>query len=149
MRTANERAGGLTSSSHTSHQIRGLPLVILVVARAAAVNNKRLLCTWYTETENRTHPPRAADLVMVAWGTHATYLEREEQVRHLLRQAVIRPQCLKVTNAGHPAHPLYVPGKPTAMESAEAQGGGHIQSRQSGQSRTNIPQISHRLFDLQ
>lgn len=51
----------------------------------------------------------AADLVVVAWGVHATYLDRETQVRRLLSDAGVVPHVLRLTKHGHPGHPLYVP----------------------------------------
>lgn len=53
---------------------------------------------------------RAADLVVVAWGVHATYLDRETEVLRLLADAGVDPHVLRVTKGGHPGHPLYVPG---------------------------------------
>lgn len=52
---------------------------------------------------------RAADLVVAAWGVHATYLDREAQLRRLLADAAVTVHCLRVTKDGHPGHPLYVP----------------------------------------
>lgn len=53
---------------------------------------------------------RAADLVVVAWGVHATYLDRETEVRRLLADAGVVPHVLRLTKGGHPGHPLYVAG---------------------------------------
>lgn len=52
---------------------------------------------------------RAADLVVVAWGVHATYQDREARVRALLRDAGVSVHALRLTKDGHPGHPLYVP----------------------------------------
>lgn len=49
-----------------------------------------------------------ADCVIAAWGTHAKD-ERARQVMALLRQPGRRVQCLGVTKAGCPKHPLYLP----------------------------------------
>jgi len=50
-----------------------------------------------------------ADLVVVAWGAHATYLGRERQVGELLASAGVSASCLHLTDGGHPGHPLYLP----------------------------------------
>jgi len=50
----------------------------------------------------------AADLVVVAWGAHATYLERGRQVGELLASAGVSASCLHRTGGGHPGHPLYL-----------------------------------------
>jgi len=59
----------------------------------------------------------AADLVVIAWGVHATYLGRENEVLDLLSNAGVTPHYLRLTKGGHPGHPLYVPGDvaPTAF----------------------------------
>lgn len=52
---------------------------------------------------------KAADLMIVAWGAHATHLGREAEVLALLRGEGIPVACLRMTKAGHPGHPLYMP----------------------------------------
>lgn len=52
---------------------------------------------------------RAADLLVLAWGTHATYRGREAHLLELLAAIGARPQRLAITKGGHPRHPLYVP----------------------------------------
>jgi hypothetical protein len=52
---------------------------------------------------------RAANLVVAGWGTHATYLNREAEVRRLLHEAGIELWYLELTKHGHPRHPLYIP----------------------------------------
>ena len=47
-----------------------------------------------------------ADLTIVAWGIHGTLLQRHEHVLRMLPKV----HCLGVTIAGHPKHPLYLPG---------------------------------------
>ncbi|MFY8150301.1 MAG: DUF1643 domain-containing protein [Prochlorococcaceae cyanobacterium] len=46
-----------------------------------------------------------AELVVAAWGTQGTYLHRDAAVRRMLPQL----HCLRLTRAGHPSHPLYLP----------------------------------------
>lgn len=58
---------------------------------------------------------RAADVVVVAWGVHAVYLDREAQVRQLLTKAAVIPHVLRLTKDGHPGHPLYVPADTELM----------------------------------
>lgn len=49
---------------------------------------------------------QGAGLIVAAWGTQGTHLGRDRQVAQLLP----RLHCLRETKAGHPEHPLYVPG---------------------------------------
>lgn len=51
----------------------------------------------------------AADLVIAAWGVYVVYLDRETQVRRLLAEAGVTVHTLRLTKAGHPGHPLYIP----------------------------------------
>lgn len=52
---------------------------------------------------------RAADLVVFAWGSHASYLGRERQVLDMLGAHGIPAVSLRLTSKGHPGHPLYLP----------------------------------------
>lgn len=52
---------------------------------------------------------RDADLVIVAWGVHATHLNRQHHVRDLLTGTGKQPHVLRLTKDGHPGHPLYLP----------------------------------------
>lgn len=54
------------------------------------------------------HRAKAADLVVCAWGNHGSLNKRSDTVVRLLRELEIFPKCLKVTNLGHPSHPLYL-----------------------------------------
>ncbi|MBW2342530.1 MAG: DUF1643 domain-containing protein [Deltaproteobacteria bacterium] len=45
-----------------------------------------------------------AQVTVAAWGNHGDYLDRAATVIHLLKA----PQCLGVTKAGSPRHPLYL-----------------------------------------
>ena len=61
-----------------------------------------------------TYAARAAidsgGLVVAAWGVHATLGGRGRAVLKLLADKGIELHALRVTKAGHPGHPLYVPG---------------------------------------
>jgi len=52
---------------------------------------------------------REAKIVVCAWGSHGEHIGRGEQVVRLLTREGIRLHSLKVTAAGHPGHPLYLP----------------------------------------
>lgn len=49
-----------------------------------------------------------ADLIMVAWGAHGNYQDRDQEVLDLLGEHD-RPHCLGWTQDGLPVHPLYQP----------------------------------------
>jgi hypothetical protein len=53
---------------------------------------------------------REAAIVVCAWGNHGTHRERGDQVVKALRLSKIQLHYLKMNGAGHPAHPLYLPG---------------------------------------
>lgn len=58
--------------------------------------------------DNDAHLQRcagSAGIVIAAWGNHGTHMGRAHAVRALLP----RLHCLKVTKAGEPQHPLYLP----------------------------------------
>lgn len=48
--------------------------------------------------------------VVAAWGINGTLHGRDQQVLKLLTDLGVDTQCLGWTAAGHPRHPLYVPG---------------------------------------
>ena len=50
-----------------------------------------------------------ADIVILAWGVHGSYIDRGRAVLNLLDDFNL--QCLGVTKDGHPKHPLYLSGK--------------------------------------
>lgn len=47
-----------------------------------------------------------AGIVIAAWGCHGTHRGRDRQVRAMLTKL----HYLRLTAAGHPGHPLYLPG---------------------------------------
>lgn len=51
---------------------------------------------------------RAARVVVVGWGAHGGWLNRDEEVKALLRNAHVNAYALKLTKDGHPGHPLYL-----------------------------------------
>ncbi|MEE4296203.1 MAG: DUF1643 domain-containing protein [Wenzhouxiangella sp.] len=49
-----------------------------------------------------------SQIVVAAWGNHGTWLDRADRVRRMLKE---RLSCLRLTAAGQPAHPLYLPAR--------------------------------------
>lgn len=58
-----------------------------------------------------------AKLTVAAWGAHGTHKGRDAAVRKMLP----RLHYLRLTKAGHPGHPLYLPGelKPVPFNAVE------------------------------
>lgn len=54
---------------------------------------------------------RGAGVVVAAWDTNGTHLGRDQAVRAVVPNL----HCLRKTQAGHPGHPLYLPGNLTPM----------------------------------
>lgn len=46
-----------------------------------------------------------AGVVIAAWGNHGSFLGRDQAVTRLISQF----HCLRLTDSGNPAHPLYLP----------------------------------------
>jgi hypothetical protein len=46
------------------------------------------------------------DVTVCAWGTHGRRGDRSVAVVKLLREAGVRPHCLRIGKAGEPCHPL-------------------------------------------
>ena len=57
---------------------------------------------------------REAAIVVCAWGNHGAHLGRSIMVSELLRSAGVRLHALRITGAGEPAHPLYLPARLSA-----------------------------------
>ena len=53
---------------------------------------------------------KEAALVVCAWGNHAGLLERGAAVAAMLRRSGVKLHALRITGAGEPSHPLYLPG---------------------------------------
>lgn len=51
---------------------------------------------------------RSSDLVVAAWGVHASLGGRGAAVRRLLGDAGVELHYLRLTKGGHPGHPLYL-----------------------------------------
>ena len=57
-----------------------------------------------------SHAVDTGGAVCCAWGAHAAKLNRPRHVWQLLVREGATPHCLERTRAGHPSHPLYLPG---------------------------------------
>lgn len=51
---------------------------------------------------------RLSSLVVCAWGTRGALKRRGQQVLDIIRREGIEPHCLRMTESGHPEHPLYL-----------------------------------------
>ena len=50
-------------------------------------------------------------MVVFAWGTHGTYLDRDKEVIKLFQEKIPSPpRCMGLTKHGHPKHILYLKG---------------------------------------
>lgn len=52
---------------------------------------------------------RKAEHVIIAWGAHGGFRQRDQEVLQLLRSAGIEPSCWGLNQNGSPKHPLYLP----------------------------------------
>jgi hypothetical protein len=48
--------------------------------------------------------------VVCAWGNHGAFEQAGARMIEWLRDEGVKPLALRMTKAGHPAHPLYLPG---------------------------------------
>lgn len=53
--------------------------------------------------------------VIAAWGVHGVFMNRDWQVETLMRENKIKLQCLGLTEAGFPRHPLFLRGDAERM----------------------------------
>jgi hypothetical protein len=53
---------------------------------------------------------RAADRIICAWGPNGAFRDRDIAVMKMLREGGVtaRIECLRLTKANHPGHPLYI-----------------------------------------
>jgi len=58
---------------------------------------------------------RESALVVCAWGNHGGYLGRSREVLKKLRTNGVALHALRVNAGGEPAHPLYLPGRLSAI----------------------------------
>lgn len=56
-----------------------------------------------------------AAIVIAAWGNHGVFQSRVDHVRNMLKAAGVQLHALKITGAGQPGHPLYLPNKQTPV----------------------------------
>ena len=78
------------------------------------------LATMEIGPENDEQLIRSATIchqTICAWGANGAHRDRGRSVLTLLRKVGVQPYALRLTKAGHPAHPLYLPAnlKPTVM----------------------------------
>ncbi len=62
--------------------------------------------TWQNDTVIREVEHKSEAIIIAAWGTHGSHLDRDREVMHLLRHRDVH--CLGTTKAGFPRHPLYL-----------------------------------------
>lgn len=62
-------------------------------------------------------------LIVVGWGNHCRWLDRDKRVLKLLEPHSEKLHCLKINQGGVPAHPLYQPGslKPSPFKWEDAE----------------------------
>jgi len=62
--------------------------------------------------DNMLYVQRACSMgeVVCAWGNHGAFQHAGARMIDWLRERGITPLALGITKAGHPAHPLYLPG---------------------------------------
>jgi len=52
---------------------------------------------------------KVADRVICAWGSHGSFMNRNEWIRKLLKESGAKVFYLRMTASGNPSHPLYLP----------------------------------------
>ena len=58
--------------------------------------------------------------VVVAWGQHGDFRDRDRHVTRLLREHGVRLECLGLTKEGHPRHPVRLAGDTRLVPYGEA-----------------------------
>ena len=63
---------------------------------------------------------RRSAIVVCAWGNHGEHRDRALAVRKNLLDSGVKLHYLRMNGSGHPAHPLYLPGKlkPSAWQAS-------------------------------
>jgi hypothetical protein len=82
------------------------PAALRVVKDPVGRGNDRAILKAATESK----------IVVCAWGNHGEHLGRGAAVLKMLRAQNLPVHCLKLNAAGHPAHPLYLPGTLTPLK---------------------------------
>lgn len=93
-------------------------LAVLNIFAFRSTDPKQLYeCANPEGADNDDHIHRAmydAAIAVCAWGTHGAHKNRGLKVMDLIPPN--KRRCLKITQDGHPSHPLYLPANLTPME---------------------------------
>jgi hypothetical protein len=64
---------------------------------------------WMWIGETTRHVAENGGIVVCCWGTHAIHVRGGRTLTLAIRDLLERPYVLRLTRAGHPEHPLYLP----------------------------------------